>query len=77
MKDVSDQLQLKNYLSNFNVSLNGRITTDLDTINNIAQYVSTPVMLLTCQDIDKNAIFNVVPFWISFDAFSIASFSSG
>ena len=56
MKDVSDQLQLKNYLSNFNVSLNGRITTNRDTINNIAQYVSTPVMLLTCQDTDKNAI---------------------
>lgn len=46
-KQVESDAELLQYLNNFNVGLNGRVTTDYATINNIASQISTPIMLLT------------------------------
>lgn len=46
-KQVDQEANLLQYLSNFNVGLNGRVVTDYATINNIASLVYTPTMIFT------------------------------
>ena len=55
--DVSDELQLTEYLPNFNVGLDGRVTVDYSTINNIANYIDTPTLVMTYQNSGQFADF--------------------
>ena len=48
--DVIDELQLTQYLPNFNVGLDGRVTVDYSTINNIANLIDTPTLVMTYQN---------------------------
>lgn len=48
--DVASELQLTEYLPNFVVGLNGRVTTDYSTINNIANHVQTPTLVMTYEN---------------------------
>lgn len=56
-EDITKQLMVKDSLSNFYVGLNGRVTTNYSTINNVASMVSTPTLLLTYQNPDANDSF--------------------
>lgn len=49
-KDVSTQLLLLDYVKNFDVGLNGRVTINEADINNIASNIDTPVLVMTYQD---------------------------
>lgn len=49
-EDVENELLISNYVENFEVGLDGRVTTDIDTINNIATYSTVPTLILTYQD---------------------------
>ena len=49
-QDVGEELLLIDYIKNFNVGLNGRVTIDQADINNIAKNINTPVLLMTYQD---------------------------
>lgn len=49
-QDVSEQLQLTEYLPEYQIGLDGRITVDLTTISNVASLVSTPTLIMTYQD---------------------------
>lgn len=53
-EDVGNDLILLTYLSDFKVGLNGRVTTSYATINNIANNISTPVMVMTCDNRQNN-----------------------
>lgn len=48
--DVVNELQLTEYLPNFDVGLDGRVTVDYSTINNIANYIDTPTLVMTYQN---------------------------
>lgn len=48
--DVSKQLTLTEYLPNFSVGLNGRVTVDQATISNIANNIDTPTLVMTYQN---------------------------
>ena len=49
-QDVGEELLLIDYIRNFNVGLNGRVTINQADINNIAKNINTPVLLMTYQD---------------------------
>ena len=49
-QEVGEELLLMDYIKNFNVGLNGRVTINQADINNIAKNISTPVLLMTYQD---------------------------
>lgn len=49
-QEVGEELLLMDYIKNFNVDLNGRVTINQADINNIAKNISTPVLLMTYQD---------------------------
>lgn len=49
-QEVGDELLLLDYVKNFNVGLNGRITLNQADISNIAKNIDTPVLLMTYQD---------------------------
>ena len=49
-QDVGNELLLLDYVKNFNVNLNGRVTLNQADISNIAKNISTPVLLMTYQD---------------------------
>lgn len=51
--DVSEDSALLQYLPNFKIGLNGRVTTDFATINNIAGLVSVPTLLATYTEQDS------------------------
>lgn len=48
--DIGDQLILLEYLKNFVIGINGRITINQADINNIAANIKTPVLIMTYQD---------------------------
>lgn len=48
--DVADELQLTEYLPNYSVGLDGRVTVDYSTINNVANYIDTPTLVMTYED---------------------------
>ena len=43
-------MTLTEYLPNFNVGLNGRVTVDQATISNIANNIDTPTLVMTYQN---------------------------
>ena len=49
-EDVGEEIVLLDSLKKFNIGLNGRVTTDESTINNLAGSISTPVLLMTYED---------------------------
>lgn len=49
-QEVGEELLLIDYIKNFNVNLNGRVTLNQADINNIAKNIDTPVLLMTYQD---------------------------
>lgn len=49
-QEIGQELLLLDYIKNFQVGLNGRVTTNQADINNVAANISTPVLLLTYQD---------------------------
>ena len=49
-KDVTQEVLLLDYIKNFNVGLNGRISINQADINNIAKNIDTPVLIMTYQD---------------------------
>lgn len=51
--DIQDQILLLKYLNDFQVGLNGRVTTNDSTISNISSNISTPVLLATYADDGK------------------------
>lgn len=49
-QDIGNELLLTDYLKNFRIGLDGRVTTNQADINNIAANIDTPVLLCTYQD---------------------------
>lgn len=49
-EEFQQELILKQYLKKFNVGIDGRVITDGATISDIAANISTPVLVMTCQD---------------------------
>lgn len=49
-QEVGNELLLLDYIKNFNVGLNGRVTLNQADISNIAKNIDTPVLLMNYQD---------------------------